>query len=282
MAHEAHLLGGLIALLAAAVWGSGDYLGGLATRGRDQYHVLLLASGSGLVALLLVTILIGEGWPSASSIAWGAAAGVSGAIGIAALYRGLADAQAALVAPISAVVGVVLPVMVGIATQGAPPLLRWAGIAAGLLGIWLVSADAGRAGDNSRRGLALAIVAGLGFGGFFVLIAQVEEGSVFGPLVAAKTLAVLFCGVVLLFRRRRLPSIRENRGALVAGVFDAGGNVFFLLAAQLTRLEIAALIASMSPAMTVALAAALLRQKATVRQVVGVVVSLVAIGLLVV
>jgi drug/metabolite transporter (DMT)-like permease len=282
MAHESHLLGGLIALLAAAVWGSGDYLGGLATRGKNQYQVLLLVSGSGLLTLLLAMLLRGEGWPSASSMAWGAAAGISGAAGIAALYRGLADAQAALVAPISAVVGVILPVVVGIATEGPPPALRWAGIAAGLLGIWLVSADAGRDENAPRRGLALAIAAGLGFGGFFVLISQVEAGSVFGPLVLAKTFAVLFAGVLLLFRRQRLPSILGNRSALVAGVFDAGGNVFFLVASQLTRLEIAALIASMSPAVTVALAAALLRQKATVRQVAGVVVSLLAIGLLVV
>jgi drug/metabolite transporter (DMT)-like permease len=282
MAHESQLLGGLIALLAAAVWGSGDYLGGLATRSKSQYQVLLLVSGSGLLTLLLAMLLRGEGWPSASSMAWGAAAGISGAAGIAALYRGLADAQAALVAPISAVVGVILPVVVGIAKEGPPPALRWAGIAAGLLGIWLVSADAGRDDNAPRRGLALAIAAGLGIGGFFVLISQVEAGSVFGPLVLAKAFAVLFAGVLLLFRRQRLPSILGNRNALVAGVFDAGGNVFFLVASHLTRLEIAALIASMSPAVTVALAAALLRQKATVRQVAGVVVSLLAIGLLVV
>jgi drug/metabolite transporter (DMT)-like permease len=243
---------------------------------------LLLVSGSGLLTLLLAMLLRGEGWPSASSMAWGAAAGISGAAGIAALYRGLADAQAALVAPISAVVGVILPVVVGIAKEGPPPALRWAGIAAGLLGIWLVSADAGRDDNAPRRGLALAIAAGLGIGGFFVLISQVEAGSVFGPLVLAKAFAVLFAGVLLLFRRQRLPSILGNRNALVAGVFDAGGNVFFLVASHLTRLEIAALIASMSPAVTVALAAALLRQKATVRQVAGVVVSLLAIGLLVV
>jgi drug/metabolite transporter (DMT)-like permease len=281
MFHETALFGGVVALLAAMVWGSGDYLGGLATRGRNQYVVLLLVSASGLVALILAMVLWQEALPSASSILWGAAAGVSGAVGIAALYRGLADAQAAQVAPVSAVIGVILPVLVGILTQDAPPLIRWAGIATGLVGIWLVSSEAGGASGKPHRGTRLAILAGVGFGGFFVLIAQVEPGAVFGPLVVAKAFAVLFSLVLVTLRRWPIPAIRENRGALVAGVFDAGGNVLYLLAARLTRLETAALIASMSPAVTVALAAILLRQKATRRQLLGVLVCLLAIGLLV-
>jgi drug/metabolite transporter (DMT)-like permease len=282
MGTGAPLLGGMVALLAAVVWGSGDYLGGLATRGRSQYVVLLLGSAAGLVALAAAMVISGESPLSRSSILLGAGAGISGVIGIAALYRGLADAHMAQVSPISAVVGVILPVLVGLLTQGAPPLLRWIGIAIGLAGIWLASSAVGEDHEVRRRGLRLALIAGCGFGGFFVLIARVDPGAVFGPLVVSKSVAALVCLGVIALQRGGPISIRGNRLALLAGLFDAGGNVFYLLAARLTRMDIAALIASMSPAVTVALAAFLLRQRASPRQLLGVAACLVAIAFLVV
>jgi len=99
-------------------------------------------------------------------------ASISGTIGVAALYRGLATAQAALVAPTSSVVGVALPVLLSTVTSGPPSLEKWAGMATGALGIWLVSSSPPGGGSNNKSALLLALLAGLGFGGFFVLIAR--------------------------------------------------------------------------------------------------------------
>ncbi len=126
----------------------------------------------------------------------------------------------------------------------------------------------------------LACVAGIGFGSFFILIAQVEAGQVFTPLIMTR-LVSLAVGV-LMVRVRKLPLISPsaNRVAFLAGILDAGGNVFFLLAQQFTRLDVAAVLASLYPASTVILASILLHERVSRSQGLGVVICLGAIVLI--
>jgi len=277
---SSNLLGGIVALISAVVWGTGDFVGGLATRDRDRYQVLALSAFAGLTSLLIAMLIRAEPWPDPISILWSCVAGISGAIGMASLYRGLAIAQAVLVAPTAAVVSVVLPVVVGTIMNGAPAPEKWIGMAAGMAGIWFVTKGLGSSRDTN--GLGLAFLAGFGFGGFFLCIVQTEPGSVFSPLVIAKMTALLFAILILLIRRSRLPSFKGNGLALLAGVLDAAGNTFYLLAARLTRLELAAVISSMAPVMTVILASLVSKQKVSTFQKLGVVFCLVAITLLLV
>jgi drug/metabolite transporter (DMT)-like permease len=277
---QTNLAGGLVALLSAFVWGTGDFFGGVATRRSSEFQVLALASVSGLVGLLLAMWAAGETWPGPRSLALSAAAGLSGAIGIAALYRGLAIGQAALVAPTATLIGVAVPVIVEGLLHGAPAPVRLTGMAAGVVGIWLVTAGAG--GSRDLDGLGSAVLAGMGFGGFFLLIAGTDPGSTFAPLVVSKTAAVLLALGVLLARREGFPSVHDRRLPLVAGLFDAAGNALFLAAARLTRVELAAVISSMAPAVTVLLAAVVSRQRVSIRQKLGVGICLAAIALIVV
>jgi drug/metabolite transporter (DMT)-like permease len=126
----------------------------------------------------------------------------------------------------------------------------------------------------------LGVLAGLGFGGFFVLIAQVEPGLIFSPLVVAKLAALCAALVMLLRTRLPFPSPSANTIALLAGALDAGGNVFYLLAKQFTRLDIAAVLASMYPAATVALSRVVLHEEVSARQWLGVGLCLAGVGLI--
>ncbi len=279
---EANPLGSLVAILAASAWGAGDFMGGLAARKNSPYQVVALVSISGLLILVGAMLLRGEGFPTPQDTLWAITASISGTIGIAALYQGLASAQAALVAPTASVVGVALPVILSTIISGPPSAEKWAGIAAGALGIWLVSSSSHRAGGDNRRALLLALLAGLGFGGFFILIAQVTPGSIFSPLVVSKLTSLIFALIILRLQRARLPSLQNNWLALTAGLFDATGNVFFLLATQLTRLEFAAVLSSMSPAITVLLASLVAKQRVLTIQKVGVVICLAAIVLIII
>jgi drug/metabolite transporter (DMT)-like permease len=263
-------LGVIVALVAAIVWGSGDFVGGRATRGRHPYQVLALVSLSGLALLLVAAFARGESWPAGVAIAWSAVAGVAGGFGIAALYQGLAIAEAAVVAPTAAVVGVILPVVIGAVLAGLPSPLKILGMAAGTLGIWLVARGSSPSASGPWHGLGLGLIAGIGFGGFFVCMAQVPREAVFTPLVIAKAVATAFALIVIGVRRLSLPSPLANPLALAAGVLDAGGNVFYLVAAHLTRLDFAALISSMAPAVTVVLAGAISRQRVSPMQWLGV------------
>jgi drug/metabolite transporter (DMT)-like permease len=139
------VLGALYGFLSALVWGSGDFAGGLAARRSSAFRVLALTSLVGLIILLLLALLLHEPLPSGADFAWAAVAGTSGAVGILALYRGLALRTAAIVAPTSAVVGAFFPVVVSVALAGLPSPTQSAGILIGLGGIWLVTAPTSHA-----------------------------------------------------------------------------------------------------------------------------------------
>ena len=273
-----NILGGFVALISAITWGSGDFAGGLASRKQSQVQVLVMATFSGALSLAIAMFIRGEALPGPISILWSVAAGVLGALGMICLYRGLAIGQAALVAPTATVVGVIFPVIVGTLTHGAPGLEKFAGMLIGLLGIWLTTR--GTEKNQTLRGLGLAVLAGLGFGGFFLCIVRVDTASVFAPLLLAKLTAFLFSVLILAFRRTALPSLKGSGLAILAGILDAAGNLFYLLAARLTRLELAAVISSMAPAMTVILASIISRQQISFWQKLGVSLSLLGVALI--
>jgi drug/metabolite transporter (DMT)-like permease len=277
-----NLLGSLIAILAAVTWGVGDFMGGMSTRKNSPYQVVALVALSGFVILMVAMLLRGETWPTLEDSLWSVAASLSGTIGIAALYRGLATSQAALVAPTASVVGVGLPVVISTITSGPPSIEKWAGLAAGALGIWLVSSGSHSGRGENKNALPLALLAGLGFGGFFIMIAQVEHGSIFAPLVIAKLTSLGLALIILRLQRSGIPPLRTNKLALTAGLFDASGNVLYLLATQLTRLEFAAVLASMSPAIVVLLASLVTKQRVMTIQKLGVGFCLAAITLIVI
>jgi drug/metabolite transporter (DMT)-like permease len=261
------------------IWGSGDFAGGLAARRSHQFQVLAVSALSGVVMLLLCGAVRHESWPPASSLAWAAAAGVSGAGGIASLYRGLAIGSAAIVAPTAAVITAALPVMFSALTVGLPQPSQFAGFIVAIAGIWLV-ARTGGSSTSSNDGLRLAIAAGVGFGGFLILIAQVHSEFVFLPLAVTRTMTLVAALGLLLMRGMAMPALTANPVALVAGVLDAGGNVLFLFARQYTRFDIAAVLSSFYPVATVVLARVILRERVTALQWLGAGVCLAAVALI--
>jgi drug/metabolite transporter (DMT)-like permease len=286
------LIGIIAALTSALVWGSGDFTGGLATRRSSQFQVVTTAALVGLVLLALTALLLREPFPSSSDIAWSSAGGISGAVGIALLYRGLSTGSAAMVAPTSGVVAAIIPVIAGSLLEGLPDVTQLVGIPLGLAGIYLVS----RPHPGSERASArwsefvLALFAGVGFGGFFVLIAQVESERIFAPLAFAKLAAFVF-GFLVLLAQRRNSRRRDSQGksgplldfsplALLTGVLDAGGNMFYLVAVQYVVLAVAGVISSMYPAATVILAVLVLGERIMRFQSVGVLLCLAAVALI--
>jgi drug/metabolite transporter (DMT)-like permease len=153
------------------------------------------------------------------------------------------------------------------------------GIALALAGIWLLAWTP--AGRMRPAGLGLAGLAGLGFGAFLLLIAQVQGASVVWPLIAARTASVaVLVGVAALGHRPAWPGRRAAGLVVLAGSMDAGGNALFVLAAQAGRLDVAATLASLYPATTVLLAVVVLRERFNRLQAVGVIVALAAVPLL--
>jgi drug/metabolite transporter (DMT)-like permease len=273
------LTGIFLALGSAAVWGAGDFGGGIAARKCDHFHVVAVSALSGIAMLAVCTLLWREPFMPPAALAWSALAGASGGLGIAGLYRGLSLGNAALVAPTASVVGAIVPVSVSIALEGWPSATQLAGFACALAGIWLVAKSA-PATAESWRGFRIALAAGVGLGGFLALIAQVPTTFVFGPLIASRVVSMSLAIAIVLSRGRGLPGALTNPIALGTGVLDAGGNILYILARQYTRLDVAAVLSSLYPVSTVALAAVLLKERVTLVQGLGIVLCLAAVALI--
>jgi drug/metabolite transporter (DMT)-like permease len=187
----------------------------------------------------------------------------------------------AVVAPVSAVLSAAIPVAWGALSEGPPSGVRLAGFGLALLGIWLVASGGGAHAQAKETGLGLAVLAGIGFGGFLIFMHLGARGGTFWPLATARGTAFLLVLVALLARRG---AWRPAAGALplvlLSGALDASGNALFALASQAGRLDVAAVLASMYPASTVLLAAALLRERVGRTQALGITLALGAIALI--
>lgn len=267
-------------LTSAACWGAGDFSGGMATKRSDAYNVVAFSQMFGVALLITLAILFSEAMPSPGDMLLGAIAGIAGALGLVALYAGLAGGRMGFIAPVTAVVTAVVPVIFSILLEGAPLARQMAGFVLAFIAVWLLS----YAGDGLRfrfQHLALPFASGLGFGLFLLLIGQVSHAAVLWPLVAARIASIsLMLLLAASLRRLALPTSTHLPLIALAGILDAGGNAFFALAARAGRLDIAAILASLYPAVTVLLAWLILQERLVWRQWLGVIASLAAVILI--
>jgi drug/metabolite transporter (DMT)-like permease len=182
-----------------------------------------------------------------------------------------------MIASVAGVVGALIPVLVGIVTEGLPTAGQTIGIILALFGIWLVTQILEESTENSMKGLKLAVFAGACFGGFMALIALVETSQIFAPLAVAKLFSIGVAFLMLKVNKHAFINPSKAPAALLAGLLDASGNSLFLLATQYTRLDVAAILSSLYPASTVLLARLILGQRVSSVQWLGVFVCLVAI-----
>ena len=267
-----------LGLAASVSWGVADFLGGLKSR---QLHVVTVLVLSQVVGMLLVGLLVaarGDGPPDAHFLVYGALAGLSGLIGLAAFYRGMAVGAMAVVAPISAT-GAAIPVVVGVATGDRPSAIQGAGLLLALGGVVLASRERGTAGARLAAGTGLALAAAAGFGGFFVGMDAASDGGVLWALLAARAFDVaLLVGVALVLRPGLSLSGRDTRDIAAVGLFDVAANALFALASTEGLVSLVAVLASLYPVVTIFLARAVLGERVRTSQGVGVALALVGVG----
>lgn len=285
------LLGVFLGLASAIVWGSGDFFGGRAALKASQYQALLLTGVAGWLALLGLMLVFGESLPTGQNVMWALVAGLGGSLGLLSLYHGLSLGNSAIVAPTSAVTSAAVSVIYGSLRDGLPNPLKLLGFVLGLLGIWFVAQTSSSNSQNigedqvppkkpSTSPLIFALLAGLGFGLFFVFIAQVESTAVFAPLVVSRLAIIVVAIGLLIIQRQAIPNPLRNPAGVVAGLFDVGGNVLFLFAKQYARFDVASVLSSLYPASTVLLSWLILKERLSKTQVLGLLICLAAVGLI--
>jgi drug/metabolite transporter (DMT)-like permease len=186
-------------------------------------------------------------------------------------------------APISAVLAATIPVLVNAFGQGLPDPLLLAGLLLALLAIWLIAR--GEGGESSRRlrleHIRLPFLAGIVFGLFFVLLHQASQESFYWPIIATRMASITFLiGFAALTRQKWTPQRALWPMIVLCGLLDTAGNGLYVLSGQLGRMDVAAVISSLYPAATVALAWLVLKERIARPQMVGIFSALVAIVLI--
>src|SRR5579871_613793 len=263
---------------AFLAWGTSDFLGGYASRRINAFLFTAIFNLGGMVLVGSAAVLSGAAFPSQRAALWLIAGGISGSAGVAVFFRALSTGRMGLIAPISAVLGAAILVVVAIFTEGFPGKLAMAGFTLAVIGLWLIT----RAEDgHTPEGIGLAVAAGIGFAGFYLCSRQAGNGSVlwFATLSRAGGLIVT-AAIVLWQGTLRDISFPAVRWATVTGGIDSCGTMFFLLASQAGRLDEAVVIASLYPAITVLLARIFLKEHFTRWKLVGLLAALAAVPLI--
>ena len=276
----------VFALAAAVLYGSADFLGGAATRRSRALSVASLSVPAGAVVMLLAVAVAG-GPVSTAGFGWAVAAGAVGAVGLLVFYTGLAAGPMSVVAPVSALMSTVLPVGAAIASGERFSIRVYAGVAACLVAIVLVSMEAGTltwpgrkaagpatarpAGQRpsghraALRGFGYGIVCGTLFGIFYLFLRNAGTAGVFWPVAVARlaNCAVVLAVVVLARARPAGPAdgFRVLAAATVSGVFDASANLCYVLATRAGLFGIATVLTALYPGITVLLARVVLGER---------------------
>jgi drug/metabolite transporter (DMT)-like permease len=273
-----------LAVLASISYGAADFLGGLATkRGSTVFSVVVCSQSIGLLLVLLALPFLPPASPTATDLAWGAASGLAGGIGLALLYRGLAVGVMSVVAPVTAVCAVIIPVVVGLVLGERPTGLAVVGILLAVAAIVLIS-QSGELEDGRRAttGLATAVASGIAIGIFLVCLERTGPAAGLWPLVPARVVSVSLFAVAGLLARQSLLPRRESWPIVVGGgALDMVANILYLIAVRQGPLSIVATLTSLYPASTILLARIVLHERLRLVQQTGVACAVLAIVLIV-
>jgi drug/metabolite transporter (DMT)-like permease len=170
-----------LAVFSSITYGAADFLGGLATKRSTTFSVVFFSQLAGLILVLLSLPFLPPSAPTTADFAWGAACGLAGGIGVALLYRGLAIGLMSVVAPVTAVCAVIIPVVVGVALGERPSGLAILGVFLAIAAIVLVSQTGHlEGGKRATTGVGIAIASGIAIGIFLVFLQRTGPSAVCG------------------------------------------------------------------------------------------------------
>lgn len=281
----------LFALMAAVIYGAADFLGGTVARRASTLAAVIATQGAGLALLLLGTPLMLPATVTANDLLFGALAGVTGSVGVGLLYRGLAMGPMSVVAPITAVCAVVVPLIAGLmfGEQLTPPAAL--GVALAIAAVVLLGQDVPanspaheppRSAAHVARAVRIALASGVAIGAFLVCLGRTAAPAGLWPLAVSRSVSVSVFLTVALLRRERwtIPAV-AIAPAVACGALDMMANGLYLVAVRQGQLSLVATLASLYPASTVVLARVVLGERLGRWQQVGVVTAVAAIVLIV-
>jgi len=267
------------ALSTVGIWGASDFLGGIGARRANAFLFTAIVHLSGLTLMGGLALFAHAPLPGNTSLLWALLAGSVGGIALALFYRALASGKMGLTAPVAAVLGAGIPTIVTAFAEGFPGYRHVGGFVLAGIGVWLIS----RVEDGAGRpeGLGLAVLAGVGFAGFYLCINKAGNASALWIAVISRTASFVVTSAFVLFGRhiRAVPT-PVLVIAILTGCLDITGSAVFIRSAQMGRLDVAVVLSSLYPAVTVLLARILLHEHFSHARTVGMLAALASVPMI--
>jgi drug/metabolite transporter (DMT)-like permease len=260
------------------LWGSSDFIGGYATRRANAFLFTSVVNIGGLILVGGLASASRAPFPSRHIVVWALLGGASAGASLALFYRALSSSRMGLSAPVAAVLSAAIPALVAMITQGLPGKIAILGFALAVVGLWLITrTEAG----TTPEGIELAILAGIGFAGFYLCVHQAGEGSAFWIATLTRSTSLMVTALIVIAQR----SFRDITAAglgwgVLTGCIDSLGTVLFVRATQTGRLDEAVVLSSLYPAITVLLARLILKEHFTRWRFVGLLAALAAVPMI--
>ena len=266
---------GLAAVLA---WGTSDFLGGYATRRANAFLFTTVVNIGGLILVATLASASHAEAPTSRGMWWLLAGGASGGGALAIFYRALSTGRMGLTAPVAAVLSAAIPTVFSMFSEGVPGPVPIAGFFFAAVGLWLIT----RAEDgNTPEGIGLAVVAGIGFAGFYLCVRQAGAGSALWMASFTRFGGLVITGLIVLVQRKFTDITAVGvRWGILTGCVDSLGTILFVRASQTGRLDEAVVISSLYPAVTVLLARMFLNEHFTRWRFVGLLAALAAVPMI--
>ncbi|HTZ58230.1 MAG TPA: EamA family transporter [Acidobacteriaceae bacterium] len=276
-----------LGLAASAFWGASDFLGGLATRKANVVLVVALAHGLSLALLLLAALATHSPFPAGHFIERGLSAGTFGGVALIFYYQALSLGEMGLTTALTGLLTALVPVVYGFLTQGSPKFSQIMGFVLAGAAITLIAYAP--SGKPRPLALGLAALAGLSFGVFLIVLKLDSTRGLIWPLVFSRIASTTVAGSVVLWmvsREGDANTLRKHRGndhflrlAGSAGVLEAIGSLLYMYCSTEGRLDVAAVLTSLYPVVTIVLAAWFLKERTTSSQALGMALALGAVVL---
>jgi drug/metabolite transporter (DMT)-like permease len=269
----------LLALGASLAGGVSDFVGPLWSRVLGTLPVLFWAQIGGVLGLVLVVGVRGEG-PKGWAVLYAIGASFGGMLGLFAYYRGMVTGSMSVVAPIAGV-SAVIPVIFGIATGDSPSVPQVAGIGCALAGVGLASIEHQEGRRRVAAGVGVALLAACGFGFYFPWMHAAGKVDFWWASLVFRVTALLLVASVV--SAQRTPVRLRPRHLAIAGACGVGdtiGNVLFAASSGKGLISLTAVLASLYPVVTVVLAASILHERVARLQRVGIVLTLTGVVLI--
>jgi drug/metabolite transporter (DMT)-like permease len=246
------------------------------------------------LGLLIPVFLIFGGSPNATSLIWGAASGIATGVGLVFLFRALAQAMA-VGAAIAGISTALLPVIVGLLSGERPTAIALVGLVLAVIAIGTIVYERPHDGEGvvpervhrfslvalRQRGIIDGFIAGCGWGGTSIFLAQTPVSGGLWPLASAQTATVVILSAISIGTGTGLATSRDVvRPSVAVGVLHLAGVMAFLLALQRGLLTLVAVVQSLYPAVTILLARLFLREPLAPTQIAGLVLAGVGITLI--